>query len=249
MLRLGVNIDHAATLRQARYPNPGFGEPDPIAFALRCEAAGAHGITAHLREDRRHIQDRDILALKESLKTRLNFEMANTEEMVTIAEKLRPSAVCLVPEKREELTTEGGLDVAGNLESVKTTCERLSASRIEVSLFIDAELSQVEAAANARAPVIELHTGPYADAFRESTSQADRELERLRLACVLASERGIQVNLGHGLNYENVTNVIQLPGVVELNIGHSILSRALFDGVETAVKEMLRLMGVSRVDS
>ena len=241
MLRLGVNVDHSATLRQARYPD-GIGEPDPVAFALRCETAGAHGITAHLREDRRHIQDRDLWALREQLTIGLNFEMANTEEMIGIAEKLRPQCACIVPEKREELTTEGGLDVRASVGPLRRACERLQAAGITVSLFVDAEIDQIDASAETGAEFVELHTGPYAEAWTASPERRIEEARRLAEAAARAQSNGIAVNLGHGLNYENVKDVLVFPGIYELNIGHSIVSRALFSGVDTAVKDMLVAM-------
>lgn len=231
---LGVNIDHIATLRQAR----GTRYPDPIQAALLAEEAGADGITVHLREDRRHIQERDVRLLMEVLNTRMNLEMALTEEMVALAEAVRPAHVCLVPEKREELTTEGGLEVAGNLDAVSAACRRLAAAGCEVSLFIDPDPVQIEAAARAGAPVIELHTGAYAEAAGEL---ARREHARLGVAAEMALERGLVVNAGHGLNYHNVEAVAAIPGLHELNIGHAIIARALFVGLKEAVVEMKRL--------
>jgi len=242
MIKLGVNIDHVATVRQARYRDLESGEPDPVAAALLCEEAGAHGITAHLREDRRHIQDRDMSELRERIRTRLNFEMANTPEIVEIALATKPDIVCLVPESREEVTTEGGLDVVGSLESQGETCRRMTDAGIEVSLFIDPELSQVEGASKAGSPFIELHTGAYAEAFHDEAARA-HELDRLASAAQAAHELGIRVNAGHGLNYENVTTLMDhVPGLVELNIGHSIVSRAIAIGITTAVKDMLALL-------
>lgn len=238
---LGVNIDHIATVRQAR----GTVYPEPVLAALVAEQAGADSITAHLREDRRHIQDRDLFLLKEMLQTRLNMEMAVTEEMVGIAEKLKPAACCLVPEKREELTTEGGLDVVANLSYIASACARLSAAGTEVSLFIDAEEAQIEAAVKAGAPVIELHTGSYADA--PTAIARARELDRIRQAARLAHHAGLQVNAGHGLNYHNVQAICRIPEIVELNIGHSIVARALFSGLELAVRDLKQLMVQSRL--
>lgn len=232
---LGVNIDHVATLRQAR----GTRYPDPVQAALLAEEAGADGITIHLREDRRHIQPRDVHLLAEVLTTRMNLEMAVTEEMLALAEQVRPAHVCLVPEKREELTTEGGLDVVAGLAAVSDACRRLTAAGCEVSLFIDPEPSQIEAAVKAGAPVIELHTGGYAEASGEA---AWREYVRLRRAADHAQELGLTVNAGHGLHYHNVEAIAALPGVNELNIGHAIIARALFVGLKEAVAEMKRLI-------
>lgn len=237
---LGVNIDHVATLRQAR----GTRFPEVIQAALLAEHSGADGITAHLREDRRHIQDRDIQLLGGMLQTRLNLEMAVTDEMIDIACRVRPAACCLVPEKREELTTEGGLDVAGNFSRVKSACQVLGAAGIEVSLFIDAEDRQIAAAREAGAPVIELHTGHYADA---ATPEArGRELERLVEAAAAAAGRGLVVNAGHGLHYHNVDAICRIPGIHELNIGHAIIARALFCGLGQAVRDMKAIMIYAR---
>lgn len=235
-LRLGVNIDHVATLRQARRA----AWPEPVQAALVAEQAGADGITAHLREDRRHIQDRDIRLLRDMIHTRLNLEMAVTEEMIRIAREVRPGACCLVPEKREELTTEGGLDVAGHFEKVRAACEELGGAGVEVSLFIDADERQIEAAVKSGAPVIELHTGHYADAATPETRE--REFARLRQAALLAAGAGLQVNAGHGLHYHNVEAICAIPSLVELNIGYAIIARALLTGLETAVRDMKRLM-------
>lgn len=233
-LLLGVNIDHVATLRQAR----GTRYPDPVQAALLAEEAGADGITVHLREDRRHIQARDVRLLAEVLNTRMNLEMAVTEEMLQLAETLQPAHVCLVPEKREELTTEGGLDVAGGFETIAAACRRLAAAGCEVSLFIDPEPTQIEAAARAGAPVVELHTGAYAEVTGEA---ARHEYARLAAAAEMALELGLVVNAGHGLNYHNVEAIAALPGLHELNIGHAIIARALFVGLKEAVAEMKRL--------
>ena len=233
---LGVNIDHIATLRQAR----GISYPDPVQAAIEAEEAGADGITLHLREDRRHIQDRDVRLISEVLQTRMNLEMAVTEEMLVIAEDICPKHVCLVPEKRQELTTEGGLNVAGNLPAVKEACRRLAAKGIEVSLFIDPEAAQIAAAVECEAPAIELHTGAYADAGTPQSMKA--ELERIQGAVDYALEKGLVVNAGHGLNYQNVEPVAAIAGINELNIGHSIISRALFTGLKPAIKEMKTLM-------
>src|ERR1039458_6237807 len=241
MLKLGVNIDHVATLREARYRGRGRGEPDPVAAALACEAAGAHGITAHLREDRRHIQDRDVWKLREVIKTRLNLEMANAPEIVAIALKLKPDIVCVVPERRLEVTTEGGLDVAGNVQAITETRKRMNDGGIEVSLFIAPDPGQIEAAARTGSHFIELHTGVFAEAFdREPIRQA--ELDRLITGAKQAHALGVKVNAGHGLNYENLPVLHQVPHLVELNIGHSIVSRAVTVGLETAVREMMGLM-------
>src|SRR5437868_9387734 len=240
-MKLGVNIDHVATLREARYRGLAHGEPDPIEAADVCEAAGAHGITAHLREDRRHIQDRDIWKLRESIKTRLNLEMANAPEIVEIALKVQPEIVCIVPERRQEVTTEGGLDAAGNVEGLTATAQRMKAAGIEVSLFIAAAPAQVEAAAKIGSQFIELHTGAYAEHFADPKKR-EYELRRLADAARLAHRLGLQVNAGHGLNYQNLRALHQVPHLVELNIGHSIVSRAISVGISQAVKEMLALM-------
>ena len=241
MLKLGVNIDHSATLRLARYKGKSWGEPDPVEAALVSEKAGAHGITAHLREDRRHILDRDIWRLRESIRTRLNFEMANAPEIVEIALKLKPEIVCLVPEKREEVTTEGGLDAAGQRGPLHNTTQRLQEAGIEVSLFIDPDIRQIEAAAHIGSEFIELHTGPFAEAWHHD-GKAEAELDRLIAASNRAHELGLQVNAGHGLNYQNVRGMFEIPHLVELNIGHSIICRSLFSGLDAAVKEMLAAM-------
>jgi len=241
MLKLGVNIDHVATLREARYRGRPRGEPDPVAAALACEAAGAHGITAHLREDRRHMQDRDIWKLREVIRTRLNLEMANTPEIVAIALKLKPNIICLVPERRQEVTTEGGLDVAGNVPALTETRRRMNDAGIEVSLFIAPDPAQIDAAARVGSQFIEMHTGAFAESY---DSEPDRlaELERLIAGAKQAHALGLNVNAGHGLNYQNLPAVHRVPHLIELNIGHSIISRAVTVGLQTAVKEMLRLM-------
>ncbi len=229
---LGVNIDHVATLRQTR----GTRYPDPVQAALLAEEAGADGITIHPREDRRHIQDRDVFLLKETLNTKMNLEMAVTEAMMVFAEQVRPECVCLVPEKREELTTEGGLDVEGQEARVAEACERLSRFGAEVSLFIDPDLPQIDAAVRCGAPVIELHTGEYADA---DTPEAEtRAFERIAKAIGYARKQGLVVNAGHGLNYHNTERVASLSGINELNIGHAIVARALFVGLKEAVRDM-----------
>ncbi len=235
-LLLGVNIDHVATLRQAR----GTRYPDPVQAAALCEEAGADGITIHLREDRRHILDRDVYLLAETLQTRMNLEMAVTEEMLAIAEKVKPAHSCLVPEKREELTTEGGLDVAGQEAKIKAACERLAAAGIEVSLFIDPEPAQIDATLRCGAPVIELHTGAYAEA--ETAVEQIAELRRIREAASYAFQKGLIVNAGHGLHYHNVEQIAEIPELNELNIGHGLIARAVFVGLKEAVAEMRRLM-------
>ena len=234
-IHLGVNIDHVATLRQAR----GTDYPDPVAAALIAERAGADSITVHLREDRRHVQDRDVAALRGALRTRLNLEMAVTEEMLGIAARIRPSDCCLVPEKREELTTEGGLDVSAQPERIAAACAQLSAAGIRVSLFVDPDVRQVEAAAAAGAPAIEIHTGAYADANDDDRAA---EFDRIASAAAHAKELGLLVHAGHGLHYGNVQPIAEIAGISELNIGHSIIARAVFDGIGAAVQEMKRLM-------
>lgn len=241
MILLGLNIDHCATVRQARYQQAdstmgGFVEPDPVALAQLAERAGAEGITVHLREDRRHMQDRDIWRLRESIATRLNLEMACTPEMVAFALELKPDSVCLVPESREEVTTEGGLDVVGNRSRVKDCVDAMNAVGIKTSLFIDPDAAQIELAAELSAPWIELHTGAYANAYYGS--QRESEFQRLRLGCVRGHDCGLTVNAGHGINYVNIVEVRTLPHLHELNIGHSIISRALFTGIEEAVVTM-----------
>ena len=245
MLKLGVNIDHIATVREARYRGLGHGEPDPVAGAILCEAAGAHGITAHLREDRRHIQDRDVWKLREVVRTRLNLEMANAPEIAAIALKLRPEIVCVVPERRQEVTTEGGLDVAGNLEALSDLRRRMNDGGIEVSLFIAPDPDQIEAAALTGSQFIELHTGAYAEAFPDERERAG-QLDRLIAGARQAHGLGLKVNAGHGLNYENLQTLYQVPHLVELNIGHSIISRAITVGLDRAVMEMLALMKAYR---
>ena len=241
MIFLGMNIDHCATLRQARYREAGATaggaiEPDPVTFALLSERAGADGITVHLREDRRHIQERDVWRLRESIATRLNLEMACTPAMTEFALKLKPDSVCLVPENRQEITTEGGLDVVGNRERVRACVEAMNAAGIKTSLFIDPDEPQIELSAKLAAPWVELHTGAYANAYFSSRRAA--EFQRLRLGAVQAHEAGLVVNAGHGINYVNIAELRALPHLHEMNIGHSIVSRALFTGVEEAVREM-----------
>jgi pyridoxine 5-phosphate synthase len=236
VIRLGVNIDHVATIRQAR----GTRYPSPIQAALMAESAGADAITLHLREDRRHIQDHDVYALRPILQTRMNLEMAVTEEMIGVALRVKPQDVCLVPERREELTTEGGLDVAGQPERIRDACKRLGAAGIRVSLFIDPEIEQLEASRAAGAPVVEIHTGRFADA--EDEGKARLELARIEAAVARGLKLGLAVNAGHGLHYHNVQEVARIPGVEELNIGHAIVAQAIFSGWENAVREMKRLM-------
>ena len=233
---LGVNIDHIATLRQARGTN----YPDPVHAAAVAEHAGAEGITIHLREDRRHIIDRDVYTLAKTLKTRMNFEMAVTEEMLDIACEIKPAYVCLVPEKREELTTEGGLDVAGQQDKIAAAVTRLSKEGIKVSLFIDADKTQIDAAVTVGAPVIEIHTGCYADA--ETDAEAAAELNRISTMATYAHGKGLVVNAGHGLHYHNVKPIAAIPELFELNIGHAIIARAAIDGLATAVRDMKQLM-------
>ena len=245
MLKLGVNIDHVATLREARYRGRGFGEPDPVAAAQLCEAAGAHGITAHLREDRRHIQDRDVLKLRETIKTRLNLEMANVPEIIAIALKLNPDIVCIVPERRTEVTTEGGLDVVAAEKLLTETRRKTNDAGIDVSLFIAPDEKQIEASARVGSQFVELHTGLFAEEFYKAESgkqKTETELQRLIAGAKQAHALGLKVNAGHGLNYENLPLLYHVPHLVELNIGHSIVSRAVMVGLEKAVKEMLRLM-------
>lgn len=242
-LRLGVNIDHVATLRQARYatmPESKNAEPDPILAASICERAGAGGIVAHLRTDRRHILDRDIERLRQNIMTKLNLEMGNTEEIIDIALRIVPDEVCLVPEKREEVTTEGGLDVIAQRKELEPTIKRLQLAGVRVSLFIDPTLEQVDAAAALGVEMVELHTGRLANAFTEKIQK--EELEQLRAAARAASESHLQVNAGHGINYKNIALIHQISALTELNIGHSIISRAMRVGLESAVKEMLAAM-------
>ena len=236
---LGVNIDHVATVRQAR----GTDYPDPVEAALLAEKAGADGITLHLREDRRHIQDDDLERLKAVMQTHMNLEMAVTDEMLAIAAGIRPQDCCLVPEKREELTTEGGLDVAGQLEKVTRACADLAANGIRVSLFIDPEQRQLDAAVASGAPVVELHSGAYADA---DAGAQQAELQRIIDAAAYGQQIGLTVHAGHGLHYENVKRVAEIPEIVELNIGHAIVARAIFEGFTEAVRDMKRLMTEAR---
>ncbi|MED5526281.1 MAG: pyridoxine 5'-phosphate synthase [Pseudomonadota bacterium] len=238
-IHLGVNIDHIATVRNAR----GSQYPDPVEAAFVAERAGADGITIHLREDRRHIKDRDVFLLKDTIQTRMNLEMAVTDEMLAIAEQVKPAFVCLVPEKRQELTTEGGLDVVGQFARVNAACERMAEAGILVSLFIDCDPRQIEAAAKCRAPFIEIHTGHYAES--QGSEQA-KELDRIRRGVELADSLGITVNAGHGLHYHNVQPIAAMAQIYELNIGHAIVARALFDGLDKAVRDMKALMVAAR---
>jgi len=237
---LGVNIDHVATVRQAR----GSQYPEPVHAALLAEQAGADGITVHLREDRRHIQDRDVFLLRQTIQTRLNFEMGVTDEMLAIAQQLKPHFCCLVPEKRQELTTEGGLDVAGQFSKIAEAVTSLQRDNILVSLFIDADFAQIDATARAGAPFIEIHTGAYADATCPKVQRA--ELERIRAAAEYATSLGITVNAGHGLHFHNVQAIAAIPQMYELNIGHALIARAIFTGLGPAVSEMKRLMVEAR---
>jgi pyridoxine 5-phosphate synthase len=241
VLKLGVNIDHVATLREARYRGREHGEPCPVKAALLCETAGAHGITAHLREDRRHIQDRDVWRLRESIQTRLNLEMANAPEIVSIALKLKPDIVCLVPERRLEVTTEGGLDVIANEKALTETRKKLNDAGIEVSLFIAPDPQQIEASARTGSQFVELHTGQFSEHFADA-EKCQTELQRLVDGAKQAHDLGLGVNAGHGLNYVNLPLLHRVPYLVELNIGHSIISRAVTTGLPQAVKDMLALM-------
>ena len=236
---LGVNIDHVATVRQAR----GTDYPDPVEAALLAERAGADSITLHLREDRRHIQDNDLERLKAVMQTHMNLEMAVTDEMLAIAVGIQPQDCCLVPEKREELTTEGGLDAAGQLDKVARACGKLAGNGIRVSLFIDPDPRQLDAAVTVGAAVVELHTGAYADA---ASGEQDAELQRIVEAAAYGQRIGLTVHAGHGLHYENVKPVAEIPEIVELNIGHAIIARAIFDGFTSAVRDMKRLMTEAR---
>lgn len=236
MKKLGLNIDHVATLRQAR----GARYPNLVRAALICEEAGADAITLHLREDRRHIQDRDVDALRDMLQTRMNLECAVTDEMIANALRVKPHDLCLVPERREELTTEGGLDVIRYYDAVKSACERCAAAGIRVSLFIDPDQRQIDAAVKLGAPVIELHTGKYADA--DSVPEHKHELERIRRAAEYAHAAGLQVNAGHGLHYHNVQEIVAIPQIVELNIGHAIIAESVFIGLDAAVRRMKALI-------
>ena len=240
MIELGVNIDHVATVRQAR----GTRYPSPLQAALLAETAGADAITLHLREDRRHIQDADVMLLREALTTRMNLESAVSEEMIAFAKRVRPHDVCLVPERRAELTTEGGLDVMGQFERVRLACRELASVGVRVSLFIAPELVQIDAAKEAGAPVIELHTGAYAEA--DSADSTEGELTRIREAARYGARSGLKVNAGHGLHYHNVQPIAAVPEIRELNIGHAIVAHALFVGIAQAVREMKALMREAR---
>ena len=237
---LGVNIDHVATLRQAR----GTTYPDPVNAALICEQAGAEGITLHLREDRRHIQDDDVRRMRPALKTRMNLELAVTDEMIAFAKEIKPQHVCFVPEKRQEVTTEGGLDVVGNFDAVKAATQELAAIGCDVSLFIDADFAQIDAAVACGAPTIEIHTGAYADAETPEAQQA--ELERIIKGAEYAVSKGLVVNAGHGLNLDNVTPIAAIPQIHELNIGHSLIADAVFVGLAQAVQEMKAVIKAAR---
>lgn len=239
---LGVNVDHIATLRQARLTR----YPDPVQAVFAAELGGADGITVHLREDRRHIQERDVELINAVLQTRLNLEMAVTDAMVSFAERIKPTYCCFVPEKRAELTTEGGLDVVGNAKAISGAISRLAAHGILVSLFIDPDEKQIEKALEVGAPVIELHTGEYADA--KTAAERDVQLKRIANAAHFAAKQGLIVNAGHGLNYQNVQAIARIPAIHELNIGHGIIAQALFSGLTQAVQEMKRLMVEARLN-
>jgi len=241
LIKLGVNIDHVATLRQAR----GTRYPDPVQAAMEAEQAGADAITLHLREDRRHIQEQDVETLRRLIQTRMNLEMSVAADIAAFACRIRPHEACLVPERRQELTTEGGLDVIGGLKQIKSVCAKLADAGIRASLFVDADTDQIEAAAQTGAPVIEIHTGRYAEAY--STEAGRQELVRIEQAVQQGLDLRLQVNAGHGLNYHNVQAVAAIPGVSELNIGHAIIARALFTGLPEAVREMKRLMNEATV--
>jgi pyridoxine 5-phosphate synthase len=236
MIKLGLNIDHVATLRQAR----GSRYPNLVRAALICEGAGADAITLHLREDRRHIQDKDVIMLRDMLQTRMNLECAVTDEMIANALAIKPHDICLVPERREELTTEGGLDVVRHFDAIRSASERCAEAGIRVSLFIDPDLEQIDAAKRAGAPVIELHTGQYAEV--DSIPQYRFELERLKKAALHAHQLGLQVNAGHGLHYHNVQDIVAIPNIEELNIGHAIIAESIFIGLDAAVKRMKQLL-------
>ncbi|MBF0438241.1 MAG: pyridoxine 5'-phosphate synthase [Magnetococcales bacterium] len=240
MIKLGVNVDHVATVRQAR----GVRYPDPVAAALIAERAGADSITVHLREDRRHIQEQDVRLLLEMTQTKINLEMAATDAMIQLARQWKPADCCLVPEKREELTTEGGLDILGNRERVQSATRQLTQAGVRVSLFIDPEPEQIQAAVEVGAPVVELHTGTYAEAVDPLRRQ--EALTKIQQGVKLACSLGLTVNAGHGLHYHNVEEIACIDGLTELNIGHAIIARALFDGMESAVREMKRLMLAAR---
>ena len=240
MMKLGLNIDHVATLRQVR----GSRYPNVVRAALLAESAGVDAITLHLREDRRHIQDRDVSALRDMLQVRMNLESAVTEEMIAIALRTKPHDLCLVPERREELTTEGGLDVLRYFDTIQSACARCAEAGIRVSLFIDPDQKQIDAAKRAGAPVIELHTGKYAEA--DSVPKHQHELKRLCIATAHGHAQGLQVNAGHGLHYHNVQDIVAIPHLVELNIGHAIIAESLFIGLEAAIKKMKNLLAVQQ---
>lgn len=246
-LRLGVNIDHVATIRNAR----GGGHPDPVRAARLAAAAGADGITAHLREDRRHISDADIRRLSEQIDLPLNLEIAATQEMLEIALRHRPNAACIVPEKRQEVTTEGGLDVAGGLEALRPYCEKLSQAGIRVSLFVDPDSHQLEAAKDLNAVIVELHTGAYCDAFLQDRDSAETraELERIVEAAALTSGLGLECHAGHGLTFDTVAPVAVIPEIVELNIGHFLVGEAIFSGLDSSIKRMRSLMDQARAEA
>jgi pyridoxine 5-phosphate synthase len=237
---LGVNVDHIATIRQARHTR----YPDPVEAVYAAEKGGADGITVHLREDRRHIQERDVLMIQQMLLTRLNLEMAVTDKMLAFAEKIKPVHCCFVPEKREELTTEGGLNVLADESHIRDACAQMAAAGIEVSLFIDPDIRQIEAAIRCKAPTIEIHTGAYADASSREIQNA--ELKRIIEAAIFADKAGLIVNAGHGLNYQNTQAIARIPVINELNIGHGIVAHAFFTGLENAVREMKRIMVEAR---
>lgn len=235
---LGVNVDHVATLRQAR----GTSYPDPVQAALDAEAGGADGITVHLREDRRHIQPRDVELIKEKIKITLNLEMATTDDMVAFAKKIKPTYCCLVPERREELTTEGGLNVVTQEEKIKAVCNELKSAGILVSLFIDPEIEQIDATIRCGAPIIEIHTGDYANAV--TPKEKAETLSRIKVAALYAQQKKLQVNAGHGLHYQNVGDIAAIEGMKELNIGHAIVAEAIFSGIKNAVAEMKRVINI-----
>lgn len=238
MIKLGVNIDHIATLRQARMEN----YPSPVKAVAICEKAGADSITTHLREDRRHIQDKDVFEIKQCMRTKLNFEMAACDEIVRVALKLKPYSVCIVPEKRQEITTEGGLDVAGQKNNLSEVVKKLQDNGIIVSMFIDPEPAQIKACADIRANAIEIHTGKYSNLFKLGKEKAEPELEKIKQASILAKQNGLIFNAGHGLDYNNVSEICEIDNLNELNIGFSIIAQAVFDGLENAVIDMKKIL-------
>ena len=238
MIKLGVNIDHIATLRQARGEN----FPSPLKAVSICEKAGANSITIHLREDRRHIQDRDVFEIKENIRTKLNFEMAACDEIVNIALKLQPYSVCIVPEKRQEITTEGGLDVIGQKLYLQEVIKKLQNKGIIVSMFIDAQEKQIQACADIKADAIEIHTGKYANLFKTSKEKAQEELAKIKKSALLAKQNNLIFNAGHGLDYNNVLNICEIKNINELNIGFSIIAQSVFDGLEKAVRDMKKIL-------